>query len=407
MEPVKFFIASSGRAIELAKALREFLTTDYSEATIWKEQKAGETSDTIIEMLEEAAKKKFDFAAIILTKDDIVKPGELEETGAGAAEQGKIKPSEKSLHARDNCIFEAGLFMGALGRDRCFLISSVGTEDLPIDLRGIRRFVFEEPGELNNYGKCKEAIKKVPDIDVILDDAKDKGRFSERLRFKTLSLEELALREKTKDKKGDLEPGVVVVNVMQPLETKCDFARQVWENMKSGGVDYRYFFLAEEKNIERICELLQMILLASYLGNDPSFQNRSAKLRKYSTEVLENLRELSINERLQIFFLPIQPGFEFCIHNVGNERFAKAYLRHGEPKDCMFIEYVCGKEAMMIWDYLNKMCRDRSGCIFNWTIFTNPEDPTAKNFQDKLNSKLKKYFEDIHERVKDLCWEGC
>jgi predicted nucleotide-binding protein len=144
MEKAKIFLASSGRALILAQKLRDNLSTNFSEATVWNEASAGKAGDMIIEMLESAA-KDYDFAVIILTRDDVV----FREGG-----------DTEKRQARDNCIFEAGLFMGALGRHRCILISSVKADDLPVDLRGIIYQALEEPPDLGNYAKCGEVIKK-------------------------------------------------------------------------------------------------------------------------------------------------------------------------------------------------------------------------------------------------------
>lgn len=74
-----------------------------------------------------------DFAAILLTADDLI-----------------IKDATKTaLGPRDNCIFEAGLFAGALGPDfeRCFLLVSVAPSNLPSDLGGIRYIDICEYGQ--------------------------------------------------------------------------------------------------------------------------------------------------------------------------------------------------------------------------------------------------------------------
>ena len=129
MRKAKIFIASSGRALILSERLKEALSTDFSEAIIWSEESKGKPSNTIIEMLEDAS-KNYDFAIIILTQDDMI---------------SKKDDNKEHPKARDNCIFEAGLFMGVLGRKRCFLVSSVETGSLPVDLSGIIYKKIVEP----------------------------------------------------------------------------------------------------------------------------------------------------------------------------------------------------------------------------------------------------------------------
>src|SRR5262245_52972090 len=145
MAKAKIFIASSLRVLNLAKHLRSALSTDFSDPVIWIEESRNVGSQTIIEMLEEAA-KTYDFAVIILTRDDqIFKKG--------------LKGKEQ-IKARDNCIFEAGLFFGTKGRDNCYILSSVPKEDLPADLGGIIYKHFEEPKDFANLATCREAIEK-------------------------------------------------------------------------------------------------------------------------------------------------------------------------------------------------------------------------------------------------------
>ena len=75
---------------------------------------------TVIEDLVTQA-PTFDFAVFILSADDL-----RESRGA------------KALVPRDNVIFETGLFMGVLGRDRVFLVKRRDAKvELPSDLLGL------------------------------------------------------------------------------------------------------------------------------------------------------------------------------------------------------------------------------------------------------------------------------
>ena len=107
MQKSKIFIASSGRTIELADKLKDQLATPYCEARLWTEESRRQPGATIIEMLVNAT-EDYDFAVIILARDDIIS-----------------KQAGDTLKARDNCVLEAGLFIAALGRERCFLVNSV------------------------------------------------------------------------------------------------------------------------------------------------------------------------------------------------------------------------------------------------------------------------------------------
>src|SRR5262245_33458464 len=99
MKKSRIFIASSGRTLVLAEKLRDELQTEFCEAVLWSEEGRRQSGATIIEMLERSA-ETYAFAVIILARDDVM----VKETGG-------------TLKARDNCVFEAGLFIKALGRN--------------------------------------------------------------------------------------------------------------------------------------------------------------------------------------------------------------------------------------------------------------------------------------------------
>ena len=98
MDKSRIFIASSGRTLLLAEKLRDELQTEFCEVTLWSEEGRRQPGATIIEMLEKAS-KTYDFAVIILARDDVM----VREAGDAGTRK-----------ARDNCVFEAGLFMAAL-----------------------------------------------------------------------------------------------------------------------------------------------------------------------------------------------------------------------------------------------------------------------------------------------------
>lgn len=71
-----------------------------------------------------------DFAVLLMTADDTT------------ASRGRRKASP-----RDNVVFELGLFMGALGRDRTFVVSPKGVDlKLPTDLLGVTNVMYENDG---------------------------------------------------------------------------------------------------------------------------------------------------------------------------------------------------------------------------------------------------------------------
>jgi predicted nucleotide-binding protein with TIR-like domain len=114
----RLFIGSSTEAQPVAAAIQTNLD-QCAEVTIWNQNIFAPSIGTL-ESLEDNL-TSFDFAAFVLAPDDIV----------------KFRGDQTSV-ARDNVIFETGLFMGKLGRRKVFLVRARGTDlRLPTDLAGI------------------------------------------------------------------------------------------------------------------------------------------------------------------------------------------------------------------------------------------------------------------------------
>jgi Predicted nucleotide-binding protein containing TIR-like domain len=112
------FIGSSTEGLPVARALQAELEYDV-DASVWSQGVFGLSASPLETLVEAAA--SVDFAVFVLTPDDLLERRGLE----GEA-------------PRDNVIFEAGLFIGALGHHSTFLVSC--REDhlaLPTDLAGI------------------------------------------------------------------------------------------------------------------------------------------------------------------------------------------------------------------------------------------------------------------------------
>ena len=86
------FVGSSTEGLEFARAIRCLLDLDV-EVTLWNDGFFS-LGATLVESLV-AAVQRYDFAALVLTPDDLLLNREMEVMGP-----------------RDNVIFELGLFMG-------------------------------------------------------------------------------------------------------------------------------------------------------------------------------------------------------------------------------------------------------------------------------------------------------
>jgi hypothetical protein len=116
----RVFIGSSSEGLDIANHLQVALeANNMCVATVWH-QNVFEPSDYTMESLVREAEKS-DFAVLVATADDTV------------ASRGGLRST-----ARDNVILELGLFIGALGRTRTYIVKKAGEDlHLPSDLVGL------------------------------------------------------------------------------------------------------------------------------------------------------------------------------------------------------------------------------------------------------------------------------
>ena len=112
------FIGSSSEGLSVAEAIQ--LNLDHAcDATIWSQGVFGLSLGSLESLVEEL--DAFDFAILVLTPDDMVES------------RGESQPSP-----RDNVLLELGLCIGALGRERTFMVYDRSTAiKLPSDLAGV------------------------------------------------------------------------------------------------------------------------------------------------------------------------------------------------------------------------------------------------------------------------------
>src|SRR4051812_5621773 len=124
MKP-KVFIGSSGEAHEYASAIQAQLDR-VAECTPWT-ARAFELSESTLQSLI-AIVRDSDFGIFVFAPDDTT------------------TKRDSLLHSpRDNVIFEAGLFAGYLGPERCFIaIPQQARIHLPSDLLGITLGHYED-----------------------------------------------------------------------------------------------------------------------------------------------------------------------------------------------------------------------------------------------------------------------
>jgi hypothetical protein len=112
------FIGSSTEGLPVAEAIQLGLDLD-AECTVWSQGVFGLTLGTLESLFRVV--RDFEFAILVLTPDDLVH------------KRGTARNSP-----RDNVLFELGLFMGALGRERTYIVRCRDEAlDLPTDLAGV------------------------------------------------------------------------------------------------------------------------------------------------------------------------------------------------------------------------------------------------------------------------------
>jgi hypothetical protein len=140
------FIGSSSEGLPFARPVRSLLADD-AEVTLWNEG-FFQVGNTFIDSLVNGL-SRFDFAAVVLTPDDMV-----------------TSRDETSLSPRDNALFELGLFMGHLGRERTFVVRPHGDRvKVPSDLAGLTTAPYQWPRDDDNHkaavGPACDAIREV------------------------------------------------------------------------------------------------------------------------------------------------------------------------------------------------------------------------------------------------------
>jgi Predicted nucleotide-binding protein containing TIR-like domain len=146
MDKPRIFLGSSGKQEKLLLALTRGLE-DVAHVEPWTT--SFNPGTTTLERLLELA-HEVDFAAFVFAQDDWTRPPASPTTGSGQASP------------RDNVVFEAGLFGGALGMRRTFILHASGSK-LPSDLLGLTSVRYGEaitPAEMRAVNqKLRKAIE--------------------------------------------------------------------------------------------------------------------------------------------------------------------------------------------------------------------------------------------------------
>jgi hypothetical protein len=143
------FIGSSSEGLDIGAYIHKAMCR-YSDAVLWTHgvfPPSYSTFESLLKIIEVS-----DFAVLALTPDDMTE----------SRNQVKASP-------RDNVVFELGLFMGRLGRDRCYIVHDETVDlKLPTDLLGLTTLTFR-PYEARNLeaelgGVCTTIKRLINDV---------------------------------------------------------------------------------------------------------------------------------------------------------------------------------------------------------------------------------------------------
>lgn len=141
------FIGSSTEGLEIANSIQAQLQYEL-DCEVWNQGTVFGLGNSTLEALEQAV-LTYDFGIFIFTPDDQIRIRE-----------------EYRLVARDNVVFELGLFIGKLTRKRVFVVNP-NNISLPSDLAGITTATYDpnRPNLIAALGpacqKIREAVKNI------------------------------------------------------------------------------------------------------------------------------------------------------------------------------------------------------------------------------------------------------
>ncbi|OQW66772.1 TIR domain-containing protein [Methylomonas sp. 11b] len=172
MKP-RVFIGSSVESLPFARAIQSEVAYDF-EVTIWS-QGIFKLSNSSLEDLENAL-NEFDCGIFVFSPDDVL----------------KIR-NRRHKAVRDNVIFEFGLFVGKLGKDRVYFLipEDSGELHLPSDLLGIKPGTYFNRSDGNLRAAvapfCYEVREKIRDLDLRSTGLSKAGMFQDFMgAFQTL-----------------------------------------------------------------------------------------------------------------------------------------------------------------------------------------------------------------------------
>jgi hypothetical protein len=140
--PVRLFIGSSSEGRDVAYNLQAVLEErSVCEVEVW-DQGIFEPSGYALDSLLDVAARS-DFAVLVASPDDVT-----------------MSRGDSAASVRDNIVLEFGLFVGALGRRRTYLLAT-GSAKLPTDTLGLTRLQYRPRTDGNLRSAVNDAALQI------------------------------------------------------------------------------------------------------------------------------------------------------------------------------------------------------------------------------------------------------
>jgi len=199
----RLFVGSSVESLDYAYAVPANLSPHDAFVKVWPQgvfQLASYSLDSLLE-----AVQSHDFALFVFAADDLA-----------------IMRKEKHRVVRDNVLFELGLFMGRLGRERVFVLKPRGVDlHLPTDLLGWKVAEYEpnpDPDDLTAAlgVACHEVRQAMRRLGPLRNPGRSSAKRSSRRsreappKIKVLTIPEwIAKKTKFRKTSGEVKPTII------------------------------------------------------------------------------------------------------------------------------------------------------------------------------------------------------
>ncbi|EKO3453991.1 nucleotide-binding protein [Vibrio fluvialis] len=380
MKP-RLFIGSSVEGLDVAYAIQENLKYD-AESTVWS-QGVFDLSKTTMETLETTLNTQ-DFAVFVFSPDD-------EATMRGKSNQV----------VRDNVLFELGLFIGKLGRNRVyFLVPEKSNIHIPTDLLGVTPGTYDCSRVDQNWiaatGSVSNSIRKgIKTLGLInpMDELEKTGQ---------TDLDLIENQEKEEKHKGWYEDwsDKNYTSAKDKLEKeiqKCEKEKiplfQTWiaylEYLISGRNDIepvisKHLEYSESKAAKQLVTLMlywegkykQSIALCNqFLSENPEFEEvalilaenyKSLGMREKSIEIVSKFKSVPATLELAKYYeKDPEERFKILVQcYLDNPR--NKYITKALADECG--ESNRYKEALFLY---NSLCKEYSEEDFHWGLLSN------------------------------------